>query len=67
MELILTLNKKKKSSSTGFFIDLVIHFTKAILQLPLISQGIMLLNCVSIHTQGTLTIQIMVGFYNELW
>lgn len=59
MGLILILNKKK-SSSTGFFIDSVIDFTKAILQLPLISQGIMPLNCVSIHTQETLTI-----FYNK--
>lgn len=36
MRLILILNKKK-SSSTGFFIDFVIDFTKAILHLPLIS------------------------------
>lgn len=52
MKFILILNKKH-SSSNGFSIDFVIDFTTAILQLPLISQGIMLLlSFISIYTQG---------------
>lgn len=44
-----------------------VDFAKAILQLPLISQGTELQTCVSIHVQGTLVTQIILFLSIEIY
>lgn len=74
MELILIL-KKKIVVLFFFFIlrvylkkksTITVDFAKAILQLPLISRGTKLQNCVSIRIQWTSAIQTILLFSTEI-